>query len=869
MTDPDGDSLVFSLTYCRGGNYTSSVNYAGGYSGTNPLPTSGGVTVDPRTGTVCFTPSALAIGVVCIRVEEYRNGVKIGEYERDMQLRVVSCSNQLPRASGINGVPYNPNDPTTYTIEICATGAPTCFNINFSDPDGQPLTVSWNNGIPAGSFVVNNNNTPNPTATFCWTPTPADIGQHQFVVTVMDNACPIRGVSNFGYVVNVIGGVVHPVDAGPDATICQGQSVTLNGSVGGPPGDIASVQWFPATGLNNPNILNPVASPTSTTTYTLQVTFVGGCRRTDQVTVTVLPLPAPPTVTPLNPQICSGSSVMLTASSPGAVDYEWRQGSATGPIVGTGSGITVWPTTTTTYYVVAVGANGCRSTPTAVTVVVHVVSLRVSGVVNVSCNGGSDGSVSVSMSASGGTPGYQYSLNGGPWVGGPGGTYTFTGLSAGTYTITVWDANGCQVSTTVTVSEPPVLTFSVTTSNALCAGTATGTIIFSASGGIPRYEYSTNGGVSCGGPSTWNVGAGTYVLYVRDANGCVAGPQTVTISEPAPLAFQSVVTDATCRESSDGGALVVVSGGTPPYTYTWSGAGLSGPVSGPSVGNVAPGSYTVVVADANGCRDSLVVNVGYRSYVDVEIRPDSIAGCVPLGVRWEGVVNGVGPFVSYDWDLGDGNSANTPLVDWVYTEGRYVVRLIVRNADGCSDTAYTVAEAYFTPVPQYSAEPDIREELVIGTVINLTSTTQGATSTQWFIPGYGSHSGPVWQLRFVEAGEYCFTLLVQRNGCADSVRGCIRVKDPYVYLPNAFTPNGDGVNDVFEVKVWGLKDARMRIWDRWGILVFDNGGDMTKFWDGTYQGRPSPEDAYTYVIEGKVPPHDRPYRRTGTVTLIR
>ncbi len=276
VTDPDGDSLAFSLTYCRSTDPWSSVNYAGGYSGTNPLPTAGGTTIDPRTGTICFTPSALAVGVVCIRVEEFRNGVKIGEYLRDIQVRVISCSNQLPVASGINGVPYDINNPPTYTIEICATGAPTCFDINFSDADGQPLTVSWNNGIPGASFTVNNNGTLTPTATFCWTPTPADIGSHQFVVTVQDNACPIRGVSSFGYIVNVIGGVAHPVDAGPDATICQGQSVTLNGSVGGPPGDILSIQWTPATGLSNPNILNPVASPTSTTTYTLEVTFVGG-----------------------------------------------------------------------------------------------------------------------------------------------------------------------------------------------------------------------------------------------------------------------------------------------------------------------------------------------------------------------------------------------------------------------------------------------------------------------------------------------------------------------------------------------------------------------------------------------------------------
>ncbi len=609
---------------------------------------------------------------------------------------------------------------------------------------------------------------------------------------------------------------------------------------------------------------NPSFTGLSAGTYRIRVRDANGCVR---IFTFNLSQPPPivlnaPTVTNVN---CNGGidgSITVNASG-GTPPYQYNLNGGPFQAAATFSGLSAG-----SYTITVQDANGCQASVTAVVTEPTAMVASVSGVVNVSCNGGNDGSVSVS--ASGGTPGYQYSLNGGPWVGGPGGTYTFTGLSAGTHTITVQDANGCQASTTVTVSEPPVLTFGVTTSNALCAGTATGSIAFSASGGTPPYAYSIDGGASYGSTSTWNVGAGTYVLYVRDANGCVAGPQTVTISEPAPLALQAVVTDAACRESSGGSALVSASGGTPPYTYTWSGAGLSGSVGGPSLGNVAPGSYTVVVVDANGCQDSLVVNVGYRSYVDVGIRPDSIAGCVPLGVRWEGVVSGAGPFVSYEWDLGDGNSANTPVVDWVYTvEGRYVVRLVVRNADGCSDTAYAVAEAYFRPIPQYVAEPNIQEDLVVGTIITLTSTTQGATSTQWFIPGYGSHSGSVWQVRFVEAGEYCFTLLVERNGCADSVRECIRMKDPYVYLPNAFTPNGDGVNDVFEVKVWGLKEARMRIWDRWGVLVFDNGGDMTKFWDGTYQGKPVPEDAYTYVIEGKVPPNDKGYRRAGTVTVVR
>ncbi|MDW8016046.1 MAG: gliding motility-associated C-terminal domain-containing protein [Bacteroidia bacterium] len=372
VTDPDGDDLVFSLTFCRSTSPSNSVGYGGGFSGTNPLPTTTGTSVDPQTGTVCFTPSQLAVGIICLRVEEYRGGVKIGEYLRDIQVRVINCTNQLPTSSGINGVPYDPGNPSTYTMEVCATGTTYCFSLNFSDPNpGQNLTVSWNNGIPGASFTVNNNGTPTPTANFCWTPTPADIGQHTFVVTVRDDACPLRGVNTYGFVVNVIGGIAHPIDAGPDATICQGQSVLLNGTVAGPPGDIQSVRWVPATGLSNPNILTPTASPSATTTYTLEVTFVGGCTRQDQVTVTVLPLPAPPTVLPTSAQVCTGSSVLLTASSPGAVDYEWREGNPGGPIVHTGATFNAAPASSTTYYAIAIGANGCRSAPTPVVVTVN------------------------------------------------------------------------------------------------------------------------------------------------------------------------------------------------------------------------------------------------------------------------------------------------------------------------------------------------------------------------------------------------------------------------------------------------------------------------------------------------------------------
>jgi gliding motility-associated-like protein len=220
--------------------------------------------------------------------------------------------------------------------------------------------------------------------------------------------------------------------------------------------------------------------------------------------------------------------------------------------------------------------------------------------------------------------------------------------------------------------------------------------------------------------------------------------------------------------------------------------------------------------------------------------------------------------------MGDGTVLRDSVVQHVYAvQGSYSIRLIVRNGDGCADTAYGVAQAYFTPVASYTIDPDTSVDRVVGTVFTLTSTTQNAQRVWWGIEGYGVHEGPVWQVRFDRPGRYCFKVWAQNGSCVDSASGCIEVKDPYVYLPNAFSPNGDGVNDVFEIKAFGLKEPRVRIYDRWGVLVFDNGGDMSRHWDGTYRGSPVPEDAYTVVIEGKLPPFDKPFKRGGTVTLIR
>jgi len=179
VSDPDGDSLVFRLTNCRTTGVNTTINYNntcnGPCSGTNPLPTSGGTSINSTNGTVCLTPNAAAVGPVCLLIEEYRGGTKIGEYLRDMQLHVQNCTGpgagNPPQASAINGTlftePYNPSDPSTYTYVTCVNQG-FCFTINFRDADNQNVTVLPPTGLPAGAtWNVTGNGTTNATGQLC------------------------------------------------------------------------------------------------------------------------------------------------------------------------------------------------------------------------------------------------------------------------------------------------------------------------------------------------------------------------------------------------------------------------------------------------------------------------------------------------------------------------------------------------------------------------------------------------------------------------------------------------------------------------------------------------------------------------------
>jgi hypothetical protein len=321
--DPDGDSLVYSLTNCRQ-DAATNVTYSGSFSGSNPLTVP--VTINPATGEMIFTANTTQIAAICVLVEEFRNGVKIGEIIRDMQFVIQNCSNQLPVVSGINGV------PNVYSITSCE-GANLCFDVPASDINaGDNLTMSFVGSIPGSTFVITGTGS-NRVGRFCWTPPVGSAGRYVFSVIVNDGACPIPGQGSRAYTINITPNPNPPVNAGADVGICAGSTTALAATSAAM--NISSLTWSPATGLSTTNGANTNASPGATTNYTVTAVYSDGCTSSDDVQVTINAAPIA-NAGPTTANVCPGGAFQFTGSTNIAgMNYTWRD--HTNALIGSGN----------------------------------------------------------------------------------------------------------------------------------------------------------------------------------------------------------------------------------------------------------------------------------------------------------------------------------------------------------------------------------------------------------------------------------------------------------------------------------------------------------------------------------------------------
>ncbi|MGH7452247.1 MAG: SprB repeat-containing protein, partial [bacterium] len=205
---------------------------------------------------------------------------------------------------------------------------------------------------------------------------------------------------------------------------------------------------------------------------------------------------------------------------------------------------------------------------------------------DVTCNGANDGTITVTTTS--GTPPFMFSKDNGATFQA---SNVFTGLAPGTYNLVVKDANNCQATGQVTITQPPLLIANAVATNALCFG-GNGSVDLTVSGGTSPYTFAWSNGATSEDLAA--VPAGTYSVTVTDAHGCTA-TASATVNQPAQLVATAVATDAQCF-GSNGSVNLTVNGGTSPYTFAWSNGATSEDLAA-----VPAGTYSVTVTDDHGC----------------------------------------------------------------------------------------------------------------------------------------------------------------------------------------------------------------------------------------------------------------------------
>ena len=211
--------------------------------------------------------------------------------------------------------------------------------------------------------------------------------------------------------------------------------------------------------------------------------------------------------------------------------------------------------------------------------------------INVSCNGGNDGSID--LTSAGGTSPYNFSWSNGA------NTEDIGSLISDTYEVTVTDNNGCTATTSTIINEPPAIVITPVITTISCNGLSDGSIDISVSNGVSPYSFTwSNGAIT---EDLSGLSAGTFEVIITDVNGCTA-TTVVIIDEPAPLNITTSQTDVTCNGANDGSVDLTVTGGTTPYDFSWSNGEITEDLSG-----LSAGTFEVIITDANGCSATTVV----------------------------------------------------------------------------------------------------------------------------------------------------------------------------------------------------------------------------------------------------------------------
>ena len=558
------------------------------------------------------------------------NGLAVGIYTCS-----ITDDNGCSFSGNVISVPIN--QPTALNVSTSSTGVSCNLGSNGS------ATVNPNGGTPGYSYLWSNGQTTQ-------TATGLSTGNYNCIITDA-NGCTITSGNIFISQPSVL--TVNTSNIAVSCNLGSNGSATVNPN-GGTPG----YSYFWSNGQTT-----QTATGLSSGNYNCTVTDANGCTiNSGNISISQ---PSALIVNTTNTAVsCNlGNNGTATVNPNGGTpgySYLWSNGQTTQTATGLSSG---------NYNCTVTDAKGCAVTsgnififqPTNLTSTIQQTS--------VSCNGGGDGQAIVNTS--GGTPGYSYLWNNGA------STQSISGLTFGSYSCLITDANGCSITKNITVTQPNPLLESTTINDVSCFNGNDGDVTIIVVGGTAPYNYIWNTGATVN--TINNLTSGNYICDVSDANGCIIPTISINVNNPTDL-FYSVATNmVSCRGGNNGSATVNVSGGNPGYTFLWSNGSIN-----QTINNLTAGNYTCTITDANGCTKQATANISQPSSL-LTITMDSSAVSCNGGNDGYATVYAVGGFPSYSYFWS--NSVTDTVITGL-TTGTYTVS--VSDANNC-----TVSQSVF------------------------------------------------------------------------------------------------------------------------------------------------------------------------------
>lgn len=745
--------------------------------------------------------------------------------------------------AGTYTVTVTDDNSCTYSTSssVSASTAPQISSVNVSNVScfgmlNGSVSVNVINGTAPYSYLWSNGGS--------ITNTISNLTPGNYSVTVTDNSnCTVAG--NAAVTTPAQIQIQFPV---VQNVLCYGDntgSITANVSGGS---GVYTYTWSGSGSISN------TAINLQSGIYTITVTDNSGCIKQDFVAITQ---PASALSLNLNSNSTScglnnGSSSVSPAGGTAPYTFLWSNSLTGNSISNLAAG---------SYSVTVTDANGCVLNQNVNIAISSPVVISNVAVTHVLCNG--DASGSVSLTVNGGILPYTYVWSNGNTQA------NNNNLSAGSYIYTVTDAAGCVVSNAVQINQPSAILISTSPSQTVCKNQPV-LLTASASGGVAPYQYLWNTGSTNDSVTVSNSATANYTVTVTDANGCaiVSNPVSIAVF---PLLSVLPVADTSICENTSVSISVTAQGGNGVYQYNWgSGAGSS---AAATFNPLSDTSVSVTVTD--GCAINSVTET-----LDIHLIPvplvnfsfDNNKGCQNLTVNFSDSSSSIAG-ASYLWNFGDGGFSTDTNPSHNYTTvGNYNVSLTLTTPlpQQCAVTftnnnSITILEM---PVASFAFTPE--RPTVLSPVVNFNNQSSFANNFQWnFGDGHVStEANP--ENYYQLAGNYMVTLIAFNDSlCSDTISETVTIDEEYaLYIPLAFTPNGDGLNDLLQVYGTWIDEFAINVYDRWGNLVTES-SSLPFAWEGKdASGKVLAQGTYVYTVKTKDLSGAR-HAKKGFVTLVK